>query len=573
MADRERLIQALAAADAAGNADDARFLAEQLRSMEAPQRDVKAEYDAMSTPQQIGTAGADVLRLASNGLTLGFRDKMAAGLKSLFGDEDYASNLANERLGTEDAKTRAGTAGTAAEIGGGLALGGAAAKGGLTLMGRVPQASSFVKRLMAMSAAGGAEGAVYGAGQAAGTDTDIVEGAQSGMLAGGIGGAAGETLGTLLNKFAGRGLGHAAPPPTLDELDLLEQQGRTALNTTNYQIPPTDVAKMNDQLRRNLTDAVDGPRPQRHPAATTEINKLAEYSPSLQTPKTKASNTVRQNQSDSFTTTQRNNNPPVMNSVRRTGLSDATTRTTKTNLDPDRGLSLYDLDLHRQAIQKNVANNADTAESGQGGRLIRELDDFVRGNVPKKEADELFEVRRVGHRKRKLEEVGQVARSAERQASRKNDPTGQELRGKVATILDNAKKTNGYTPLELQMMEDLVKGTKWGNFSQAMGSLAGGQKGMAVGALAGGIPVGVLTGGNPLATSAAAGLGAAGLSTGVSKLFNKAALRSTEKQADALMDAIARGGKKPPRNAPNMMKAKDKAAFARALALLGLEED
>ena len=539
--------------------------------MEAPQRDPKAEYDAMSTPQQIGTAGADMLRLASNGITMNFRDKGAAALKSLFGDEDYAANLANEQQMTADAKTRAGTAGTAAEIGGGLALGGAAAKGGLTLMDRVPQATGFVKRLMAMSAAGGAEGAVYGAGSAAGSDTDIVEGAQSGMKAGIVGGAAGETIGAMINKLMGRGLGHAAPAPTLDELKLLEDQGRAALNTTNHQIPPVDVAKMNEQIRRNLTDAVDGPRPQRHPAAMTEINKLAEYTPSLQDPKIKASNTVRENQSDSFTTTQRNNNPPVMNSVRKTGLSDATTRTTKTNLDPDRGLSLYDLDLHRQAIQKNVANNADTAESGQGGRLIRELDDFVRGNVPKKEADELFEVRRIGHRARKLEEVGKVAKSAERQAARKNDPTGQELRGKIASILDNAKKTKGYTPTELQMMEDLVNGSKWGNFSQAMGEMAGGVRGQMVGGGIGAAP-GLIMGNHGLAAAGGIG-GASVLSAAARKGFNKAALRSTEKQADELMDTIARGGKKPPRNAPKAVKAKAKADLSRALALLGLEED
>jgi hypothetical protein len=572
--DRDRLLQALAAADAAGNADDARFLAEQLRALETPTRDPKAEYDAMSTPQQIGTATADMLRLASNGLTLGFRDKMAAGLKSLFDDEGgtYAEQLANERLGTEDAKARAGTAGTAAEIGGGLVLGGTAAKGGLSLMDRVPQATGFLKRLAAMSAAGGAEGAVYGAGQAAGNDTDILEGAQSGMGFGVAGGAAGETIGTMLNKFLGRGLGHAAPAPTIDELDALEQQGRRELSNRNFQLAPDQVAKMNDQLRRNLTDAVDGPRPQRHPAAVTEINKLAEYTPSLQDPKIKATNTVRESQSDAFNTTIRNNNPPVMNSVRKTGLSDATSRTTRRNLDPDRGLSLYDLDLHRQAVQKNVANHADTAESGQGVRIIKELDNFVRGNVPKKEADQLFETREVGHRKRKLEEVGAVARSAERQTARKNDPTGRELQGKIASVLDNARKTKGYKPEEVQMMEEIVKGTKWGNRARSAGELAGSYKGSIVGGALAGIPLGLVTQ-NPTVAAAGGALGAATIGTGVSKILNNAALRSTEKQADELMDLIARGTKKPARKPVYVVAPEGKTTLARALALLGIEDD
>lgn len=571
MVDRNQLIEALAAADAAGNADDARFLADQLRAMDGPQRDPKAEYDAMSTPQQIGTAAADVLRLASNGLTLGFRDKMAAGLKSLFGDEDYAANLANERLGTEDAKARAGTAGTAADIGGGLVLGGVAAKGGLSLMDRVPQATGFLKRLAAMSAAGGAEGAVYGMGSAAGNDTDLLEGAQSGMGYGIAGGAAGETIGTVLNKFLGRGLGHAAPAPTVDELAAMEDLGRKELSARNFQLSPDKVAKLNEQLRRNLTDAVDGPRPQRHPAAVTEINELAEYTPSLQDPKVKATNTVRESASDSFTTTQRNNNPPVMNSVRKTGLSDATARTTKRNLDPDRGLSLYDLDLHRQAVQKNVANHADTAESGQGGRIIKELDDFVRGEVPKEEADQLFETRKIGHRLRKLEEVGSIVKSAERRADANNsDSTGSGLRGKMATVLDNARKTKGYTPEEIQQMEELVTGTKTGNALRAASRMAHSLPGYALGAGAGSGIGGLVLG--PAAVGPAGGAGV--LATGlIGKKLARAAERQTEKQADELLDTIARGKKKPARKPVYMVGPEGKSTLARYLTLLGIEDD
>jgi hypothetical protein len=569
--DRDRLLQALAAADAAGDVDAATKFATQLRGMEAPARDLKAEFEQMGPVDKGVTALADVTRLASNGLTMNFRDKGAAGLKALFGDQDYETNLASERQATQDAKARAGSAGVASEIGGAMTLGAGAGKMGVDLMSRVPQSAGFLTRLLGMGAAGAGEGAVYEAGSALGKDEPALPAANDGVVAGAVGGMGGEVLSTMLNKFLGRGMGHAPDAPTMDELLADSNALRDQLKGRNYQVSPDDVGLLNQNLRRNLTDAVDGPRKIAHPRTVDEIDKLAEYTPSLKVPVTKASNTVRQSSSDSFNTTQRNNNPPVMNSVRKSGLSDATTRTTKTNLDPDRGMSLYDLDLHRQAVQKNAASSMDKSESGQGSRLIREIDNFTRNNVPPREAEQLFEARGIEHRTKKLEEVGKVVRAADRHADAANtENAGSGLRGKVAHMLNNERDTRGFTPQEIQQMEDLVKGSTSGNLMRDAAKIAGSVPGYGLGLGIGG-SVGNLVGG-----PAAAGYGGtAGLlaAAGAKKGLSKMAERQTDKQAEELMDTIARGYKKSPRKAPKVMPAGSRDALVRYLTLLGLEDE
>lgn len=569
--DRNRLAEALMAAHAAGDTDAATKLATQLRAMEAPARDPKAEFDEMGVVDKAVTSAADVARLASNGLTMNFRDKGAAGLKSLFGDQDYETNLAAERQATSDAKARAGSAGVASEIGGAMTLGAGAGKLGVDLMSRVPQASGFIQRLLGMTAAGAGEGAVYEAGSALGKDEPVLPAAQDGLQAGAIGGAGGEVASTLLNKFLGRGLGHAPNAPTMDELNLESNALRGELKNRNFQIPPDDVGILNQNLRRNLTDAVDGPRKIAHPRTVDEIDKLAEYTPSLKDPVTKASNTVRESNSDSFTTTQRNNNQPVMNSVRKSGLTDATTRTTKTDLDPDRGMSLYELDLHRQSVRDNAANHMDKSEAGQGGRLMREIDNFTRNNVPQKEAEQLFEARGIEHRAKKLEEVGKVVKSANRRADiKKKQDDGTGMQSKIAGILDSDKKTRGYTPQEIKQMEEMIEGTRFGNTMGSVSNWAGSLPGYGVGGSVGSSVGGLTLGPAGVGAGGAMGLLGAGLvSRGAAKMSEKA----LQKQADELMDTIARGSKKAARKAPKMMPAEGRDALVRYLTLLGLEDE
>ena len=124
----------------------------------------------MPTWQKPFKAADDLVRLAANGMTFGFADKIA-GYMGGTGTEA-------ERARTEDARTRAGVAGTVAEIGGSVATPVGLAKAGLTAT-RLPGA---VGRLGGLTA----DGAAIGAADALGNDRDVATGA---LLGAGLGAA------------------------------------------------------------------------------------------------------------------------------------------------------------------------------------------------------------------------------------------------------------------------------------------------------------------------------------------------------------------------------------------------
>src|SRR6185369_13645805 len=103
--------EAFQAARAAGDNAAVAVLGDALRKMSNQPADgpllpasPEAEYQMMSGPEKAGTAAEDVLRLLSNGMTLGFRDKLAP----LLGEADTADK-------TQAAMDRSGFAGKTAE--------------------------------------------------------------------------------------------------------------------------------------------------------------------------------------------------------------------------------------------------------------------------------------------------------------------------------------------------------------------------------------------------------------------------------------------------------------------------
>lgn len=142
---------------------------------------LQAEMDAMPGWQKPFKAADDLVRLAANGMTFGFADKIA-GYMGGTGTE-------TERAKTEDARTRAGGAGIAAELGGAIATPAGLAKAGVTAT-RLPGA---IGRLGGLAA----DGAVIGATDALGNDRDILTGA----AAGGALGAAGQAVVGLGTKL------------------------------------------------------------------------------------------------------------------------------------------------------------------------------------------------------------------------------------------------------------------------------------------------------------------------------------------------------------------------------------
>lgn len=146
-----------------------------------------------ANPNTRPSFGSSLANKVGQGVTFGWADEAAAGLSALrdkardpFGrplSEYYGLEKAMQDELLKDASKRTGAVGTGAEVLGGLASGLGLAKGGATLL-REGQG------LAARIAAGGVEGAGYGALQGAGsTEGDKAKGAIGGAVGGGAIGA------------------------------------------------------------------------------------------------------------------------------------------------------------------------------------------------------------------------------------------------------------------------------------------------------------------------------------------------------------------------------------------------
>lgn len=583
MATREELVQALAAADAAGATDDARFLADQLAAMDAANanspENIKRDFENQSIPQKIGTAATDVLTLANNGLLLGWGDQYRAGMKSLFGLDEgrgFEGELENQRAISDAARVRAGSAGTAAEVGGSMMTGTGASRAGLSVMDAVADASKPLwQRLLAASGAGAVEGAAYGGIQAAGEGDDVASGIQMG---GGLGAALGpvaESLSSLISVG-----GNKIPAPTKDQLVAEKNAGYKRLETEGVNINPEAVGRLNDMIDASTVSHPSGARRHAHPATYGEVDALLDYSPSRQAPRRTATRTRTSSDGNTDVTTDRTVNGRVKPTRRvettRVGRGDVEATREVRNMAPDEGMSLYDLDQHRQAVREST--RTDPRERIFGDRMINDIDDFANRLTPddvtanpgvnvKDAVEDLENTRATAHRVFKLNEMGDLVKKAERRAdTAAGTPQGTQLRSKAASVLENRMKTDGYTPDELQMLEELAHGSKSANFWRGLGEKTSGPGSMMAAGAAGGLvgaPFGLQNSG--LGVMA----GAAGMRA-ISDLAKRQAEKASRKQAQELLDTVARGGKRatktPKQSVPGL-----RGDINRLLVLLGLE--
>ena len=170
---------------------------------------VQSQYDAMPWYQKAGTAVQDMALIGADTLSGGFSDKGAAYLQSKLDGKSYDDTLAGYRQKTNDARSRAGTAASAADI---LALASPASAIGKIAKGAniaadAPRAVKFGLGLLGSAGASG----TYGAYSAAGHDESVPEGMAYGA-AGGVGGALlGHAAGSLAQsvgaKLKNMGLG------------------------------------------------------------------------------------------------------------------------------------------------------------------------------------------------------------------------------------------------------------------------------------------------------------------------------------------------------------------------------
>lgn len=158
----------------------------------------------------VGAAVDDTVRMVADGATFGFADEIAAWLGSQTGiggeRGKYDENLAAQREADAAARERAGWAGTAANVIGGVATGGALARAPLIGAVAAPSTAIPLPGRMALGAvSGGAGGALYGFGSGEGAD-DRTRSAVTGGL---VGGAAGGLFPLIADQVA-KGMGRFA---------------------------------------------------------------------------------------------------------------------------------------------------------------------------------------------------------------------------------------------------------------------------------------------------------------------------------------------------------------------------
>ncbi|WP_201838846.1 hypothetical protein [Microvirga zambiensis] len=176
---------------------------ERFRDPQSHEVRVQNDFEELPWYGEAGRAAMDIARVGLDGASFGFGDKLLAGIEAAGrSDMDYDEALQLHRQATEDARTRSGLAGTTAEIGASFLPMNAAANVGVNATRLVPQGLSRAKTLAGKLAAGGIEGAGYGALHGAGHDEDIADAASIGALAGIGGTAAAQAVGGVAGKLA-----------------------------------------------------------------------------------------------------------------------------------------------------------------------------------------------------------------------------------------------------------------------------------------------------------------------------------------------------------------------------------
>lgn len=201
MPTRDQLVAALRQADAAGDYEAAKRFAELIKQEQSvtPQQPAqRSQYrgepqglDALSPEQvaEVPQKAAGLARAVGQGATFGFADEAEAGIVSMLSNKTYKQARDEIReLNAEFAEKNPGLA-MGAELAGGVATGGALAKGAVKGI----QAVTAGQKLARGAGIGAAEGGAYGAGASDGETAGEV--AQDAAIGAGVGGAFGFAAG------------------------------------------------------------------------------------------------------------------------------------------------------------------------------------------------------------------------------------------------------------------------------------------------------------------------------------------------------------------------------------------
>lgn len=269
MATLQEIEAALRKADAAGNADDARRLAAAYREMQAA--GPVAEKPQVPNPMGLGMG---------QGFTLGFGDEIyAAGtapIRAIGGlvqgegydlGKAYNEGLQSIREVHGIAQEQDPVAYGVGEVAGNLSLGGAAAKGGLTLMqGAKPTVAS-------MGGRGAAEGAIYGGISGAGNaDGDLMDRARAAVGGAALGAAAGGAIGGVSGSIAARGAAKAVP--SVEALKAEAGKLYDIAEASGVTFPKATIKTLADDIAaKAMSEGID---PTLHPRATAALKRLQE---------------------------------------------------------------------------------------------------------------------------------------------------------------------------------------------------------------------------------------------------------------------------------------------------------
>lgn len=448
MANREQLIRALRAADAAGDTESATKLAAAIRSMSSEQLEaesskepsppaadngnsvdtVNSEFDAMPWYNKALTAVDDVIRIGADGATFGYGDKLAALLYSM-GGSNYDDALRERRQKLEDAKVRSGSAGVAADIGGALINPVVSGMGKLAAEA-IPAGAGMLTRMGLRGLTGAAEGGVQGALSAGGHDKDPSEGAKSGALFGAIAGPAGELAASTGGKLLGA-FDDVRPARSLDELEAAKNKAYADADASGTRYSPVTTGAMVNNIRNELNAAdLD---PQLHKRADSLLNGAVSS---------------------------------------RAGIPQ----------------TLTELDNLRKVVNRDIGD--EPYENFMGDIIRRNIDNTIE-NTPQG-----------GLLSGNAGEAGPLIRTA-RDANRRYSASGavhnaidvgtrtvgKEGVDQIRAILNSPSKRRGFTPAELDKMEKIVRPTIGRKVAGGIGKF-GGAGGFTVGSTAAGLAYG-----------------------------------------------------------------------------------
>ena len=201
--------------------------------------------------------------------------------------------------------------------------------------------------------------------------------------------------------------------------------------------------------------------------------------------------------------------------------------------------SLSELDQMRQVVRRDVANVADEGESFFGRKMIDNIDEFVQAagpdqvvvGDPQAAADAIRSARSLNTQYRKAEMVGDAVDHAVHRAGSTGSGgnTNNAIRQNIRSILDNRKKSRGFTSGEKALMEQIVMGTKKQNALRQVGKLSPVGNGLMTALGIGGAAANPMLAAFPVAGTIAKGM----------------ADKGTLKKVDELSNLIRSGGVKP----------------------------